>query len=231
MQETETAEARPRRPANGYYTILAGIMLALGLLAFSDNLVTDVGQRSNSDPWLVIHGLFAFAWMAALVVQANFVRKANLARHRKVGPCVFAIGAGLVVSTAYLFYAGFEGFGSMEATVLANRIVLPIFAIALVYAWRMRFVAAWHKRLIVLGTILTLSPILFRVLGGALDILFPGLSTGIDTVFIIVVGSVWTAILASHWIYDLKVLRRVHPLTIGATATVYGVYAFVFAVA
>ena len=223
-------KVRPARPANAYYTALAVVMLVLGLVAFSDNLVTDIGQPSNSDPALLIHGLFALAWMIMLVVQANYVRRGNTARHRKLGPAVFAIGAGLVITTSYLFYASFEGFDRMDASVIANRIVLPLFAVALVLAWRKRFLAAWHKRLIALGTILTLSPILFRALGGALDILFPGLSEGQDAVFVLTVATVWTAILASHWIYDWRVLGRVHPVTIGATIALYAVYAFAVAV-
>ena len=66
-------------------------------------------------------------------------------------------GAGLIASTAYLFFSEFAGFDAMPPYVLSNRIFLVLFAIAVVFAWRRRHLGAWHKRLLVLGqTILPL---------------------------------------------------------------------------
>nr|WP_314444050.1 hypothetical protein [uncultured Sphingomonas sp.] len=229
-----TAAANPvahKRVSRSYYTALTALMLVLGLIAFSDNLLTDVGQPSNQQPSIIIHGLFALAWMILLFVQANLVRRGKLASHRRLGPIVFAVGAGLVLSTAYLFYAGFPGFSAMSPPVLANRIMLPIFAVAIFFAWRLRHLAAWHKRLIVMGTVLTLSPILSRAMDRILGWLVPGRGeAGLDPAFLIAFAGTWTALLVSQWIYDRRILARIHPVTIGATITLYAVYAFVYSI-
>lgn len=220
-----------RRSGNIYYTALTALMLALGLVAFSDNLLTDVGQPSNRQPSMIIHGLFALAWMFLLVVQANHVRRRALATHRRFGPAVFLIGTGLVLSTAYLFYAGFAGFAAMSPPVMANRIMLPIFAFAIFLAWRRRNLAAWHKRLIVMGTLLTLSPILSRAVDRILSWIVVDRSEGIvDPIFMLAFAAVWTALLASQWIYDRKTLGRIHPVTVATTVVLYGVYALVYSI-
>ena len=230
----DTAAGQPtarQRPGNAYYTALTGSLLVLGLIAFSDNLLTDIDQPSNKQPSMVIHGLFALAWMILLVVQANHVRSGDLSRHRRLGPFVFAVGTGLVLSTAYLFYAGFPGFSAMTPPVMANRIMLPIFAAAIFFAWRRRHLAAWHKRLIVMGTVLTLSPILSRAMDRILGWVVPGRSeAGVDLLFLVAFAGVWTALLVSQWIYDHRTLGRIHPVTIGATVTLYAVYAFVYTI-
>lgn len=98
MATIATDSAAGRQVGNSYYTLTA-LMLALGLVAFSDNFLTDIGQPSNQQPSMVIHGLFALAWMILLVVQANHVRKDNLSALRRLGPFVFAVGAGMVIPT------------------------------------------------------------------------------------------------------------------------------------
>lgn len=229
-----TLAAKPiarKRVGNAYYTVLTGLMLILGLIAFSDNLLTDIDQPSNQQPSMVIHGLFALAWMILLVVQANHVRSGNLSSHRRLGPFVFAVGAGLVLSTAYLFYAGFPGFSAMTPPVVANRIMLPVFAMAVFFAWRRRHLAAWHKRLIVMGTVLTLSPILSRAMDRILGWVVPGRGeAGLDPAFLFAFAGMWTALLASQWIYDRRTIGRIHPVTIGATITLYAVYALVYSI-
>lgn len=216
---------------NFYYTLFTFIMLVLGLVAFSDNLLTDIDQPSNKQPSIVIHGIFALAWMVLLVVQANWVRTSNLSAHRKLGPYVFAVGAGLVLSTLVVFYGSFRGFDVMPPQVLANRIMLPLFGVALFFAWRRRHLAAWHKRLIILGTVLTLSPILSRAVDRILTWVVPGQSEGgLDLLFVGWFAGVWTALLASHWVYDYWTLRRIHPVTIMATVALYGVYALVYSI-
>ena len=212
-----------------YYTGLTAIMLILGLIAFFNPATSNFARPSQSEPRMIVHGVFALAWMVLLVIQANAVRTGNLTVHRRWGPWVFAVGAALVITTAYLFFEGFKGFAAMSPSVLANRIMLPLFALAVFFAWRKRTLAAWHKRLIVLGTLLTLSPILSRAIGGIFEWLLPERGDSpLEPLFVMSFAGVWTGLLASHWIYDWRVLGRIHPVTIGATVALYGVYAFVY---
>ena len=226
------AGARVRaRSGRSYYSVLTGTLLGLGLVAFSDNLFTDVGQPSNGMPRMVVHGLFALAWMVLLFVQAALMRSGDVARHKALGPWTFAVGAGLIASTGYLFFSEFAGFDAMPPYVLSNRIFLVLFAIAVVFAWRRRHLGAWHKRLLVLGTVLTLGPVLSRAMDRILGWMVPGRGEGgVDPLFMLAFAGVWTALLASHWVYDYRVLGRIHPVTVGATVALYGVFILVYSI-
>ncbi|MBX2965552.1 MAG: hypothetical protein KF845_05355 [Cyclobacteriaceae bacterium] len=38
-----------------YFLVAGTLLLILSFIAFSDNLITDVGQESNSDPKFIMH--------------------------------------------------------------------------------------------------------------------------------------------------------------------------------
>lgn len=145
-----------------HYPIGAVILLTLSLVAFGDNLVTDIHQPSNSDPKMVVHGLVALAWMVLLVVQANLPRTGRLRLHRRLGGTAFVVGAGVVLTTLYLFVAVWRGWSEMSAEVIANRFFLLSFGVFTLAAWKMRTRPDWHKRLVWCGTLFLLSPILSR---------------------------------------------------------------------
>jgi hypothetical protein len=58
-----------------YFFYCSLVLLFLSLFAFSDNLIYDVKQESNSDPKFIIHGLFFLAWFVLLVIQTGYIRK------------------------------------------------------------------------------------------------------------------------------------------------------------
>ena len=51
-----------KRAGSAYLSITSALLLFLGVVAFSDNLLTDVAQPSNRDPKFIIHSLFGLAW-------------------------------------------------------------------------------------------------------------------------------------------------------------------------
>jgi hypothetical protein len=60
MAEPQAISASPIQKAWGsYFSGISVLLLLLSIIAFSDNLFTDVGQPSNRDPKFIIHGLFA----------------------------------------------------------------------------------------------------------------------------------------------------------------------------
>ena len=69
-------------PSETYFSIVSVLLLVLSVVAFSDNLFTDVGQPSNRDPKFIVHGVFGLAWYVLLATQANLVR-ARVGRHRR----------------------------------------------------------------------------------------------------------------------------------------------------
>ena len=123
---------------NYYFQIVSTLLLVLSFIAFSDNLITDIGQESNSDPKFVIHGLFMFAWFGIFVAQSYFIAKKKYETHIKFGKIGFLLAIGVFVSTLYVFIAIFKGWNAMEPFVKANRLLMLSFAafIMLAYIYR-----------------------------------------------------------------------------------------------
>jgi hypothetical protein len=185
-----------------YFFVASVLLLGLSLIAFSDNLITDVRQESNADPKFVIHGLFMLAWMVILVIQTGFIKRFNYAAHEKLGIASVVVAAGVVVSTFYVFVSMYQGWDKMPSYVRTNRLFMASFAVLFVAAFLNRKRAEIHKRLMFMGTLYLLEPILSRVNGKIADV---------DPLIFLVV--VWNAFFASLFIYDWVTLKRIHPVT------------------
>jgi hypothetical protein len=212
------------RTWGAYFPIVSVLLLILSVVAFSDNLFTDIGQPSNRDPKFIVHGLFGLAWYVLLATQANLVRVRNLRAHKRLGIAAFIVAIGVTLSTLYLFVVLWKGWQNMESDVRANRLLLPGFALCLLLAWRLRRQPDWHKRLIFMGTFFMLAPVLDRdydrlVMSWA-EPLFPLLYTKeVDAMgFFAFRWGVWVAIYLSLVLYDWKTLRRIHPVTLAGCA-------------
>jgi hypothetical protein len=207
------------RPWGSYFSIVSVLLLILSIVAFSDNLFTNIHQPSNGDPKFIIHGLFGLAWYVLLATQANLIRVRNLRLHRKLGIATFVVAIGVVLSTLYLFIVLWKGWENMEPDVRANRLLLPGFALCLLLAWRWRTQPDWHKRLIFIGTFFMLGPVLDRdydplVMSWA-NALFPVLYTKEvdEAVYLVFRWGSWIGIFLSMALYDWKTRRAVHRVT------------------
>lgn len=206
-----------------YFSIVSAALLVLSVVAFSDNLFTDIGQPSNSDPKFVIHGLFGLAWYVLLATQANLVRVRNLRLHRRLGVATFVVAIGVTVSTLYIFVVLWNGWSNMAAEVRANRLFLPGFAAFLLLAWLWRRQTDWHKRLVLTGTFFMLGPVLARcydpLIVSWMEPLFPAFTARVDEVgFLGFFYGVWVGFFLSLARHDWTTLRRVHPVTVAGFA-------------
>ena len=190
-----------------YFSIVSIFLLLLSLIAFSDNLITDVGQESNSDPKFIVHGLFMFAWFAILVIQANFIRKGDFKSHMKWGIAGMLIGLGVVLSTLYVFVVVYQGWEVMPFYVKANRFFTTTFAAFVLMAYVNRKDAVKHKRFLNLGTLFIMGPVLDRVPGN-LGVDIESLATFALFEFVI-----WNSFFISLFVYDRITLKRIHPIS------------------
>lgn len=220
-----TATARgPRfdaaRAARRYYFPAVFIVLfALSIAAFWDNLFTDVGQPSNSDPKMIVHAAFAALWMLTLVLQSVFIRSGNIRLHRKLGTAGFLAAAGVIASTVYLFAVKWTGWALMEPETKANRLLLPAFAIFILLAYRNRRRPEIHKRLVLAGTLFLLEPILARLYDPYLVPVLPDAVNRWDAVsYLVYLAGTWSAFYASLLVYDRLLLRRPHPVSLSGFA-------------
>ena len=202
-----------------YFSVISLVLLLLSLVAFSDNLFTNVGQPSNSDPKFIVHGLFGLAWYVLLAAQANLIRLRRVKLHRTLGIAAFVVATGLTLSTLYIFVAVWKSWSLMMEEARANRIFLAGFAACMLVAWLRRGRADWHKRLILVGTFFMLGPVLSRaydpLIVSWMEPMFPALTARVGELgFFVFFFGVWTGLFLSLLLYDWKMLRRIHPVTI-----------------
>jgi len=188
-----------------YFQIVSIFLLILSLIAFSDNLITNVGQESNSDPKFIIHGLICYAWFILFVIQANFIRKGDYKAHIKWGIVGMVTAIGVFISTVYIFVVVYEGWDAMPFWVKANRFLMGSFAVLVVLGYLKRNNAVQHKRYMYMATLYMLEPILGRV----------GEHIGLveDLAFDLFEAGVWNALFISLFIYDWKILKKIHPIS------------------
>lgn len=201
-----------------YFPAVTGLLLFLTLAGFSDNLLTNVGQRSNGDPKFIIHGLFCLAWMVILTTQANLVRAGNIRLHRKLGIAGFIVAIGVTLSTLFVFWAVWKGWDRMPFYIQANRVLLPSYAVLVALAFLNRRRPDWHKRLILVASLYMLEPVLSRSFDPLDPLLLRFTDSQVDTAWWIYFVTVWNALFLSLFAYDWIVARRIHPVTAGGYA-------------
>lgn len=201
-----------------YFLVASITLLLLSLLGFSDNLFTDIGQESNSDPKFVVHGLFFLAWFVVLVVQANLIRQGDVKAHRRWGFIGMWVALGVVLSTFYIFYVLYEGWSVMPGFVKANRIFTVTFTILVVLAYIKRKKPALHKRFMYIGTIYVMGPVIGRVADKF------GASS--DLTYILFEAVIWNALFLSLIHYDRTTLKKIHPVTMYGFIWFYIVWIF-----
>ncbi|WP_447936233.1 hypothetical protein [Thermomonas fusca] len=206
-------------PSGTYFSIVSVLLLVLSVVAFSDNLFTDVGQPSNRDPKFIVHGVFGLAWYVLLATQANLVRTRNLRLHRKLGIAAFIVAIGVTLSTLYIFVVLWKGWANMEPEVRANRLLLPGYALCVLLAWQRRARSDWHKRLIFIGTFFMLGPVVDRiydplVMSWAKPLFSTLYTRQVDeAAYLVFRWGSWIGFFLSLWLYDRKQIGRIHPVT------------------
>jgi hypothetical protein len=188
-----------------YFSVVSSLILLLSLIGFSDNLLFDVGQPSNRDPKFVIHGLFCLAWMIAFAIQADLIRTGRRGLHMKIGIAGFIAAVGFTISTIHLFYVLWIPWGEMLDRVQINRILMPSFVALIVLAWIYRGRPEYHKRMIFMGTLYLLLPILDRATGG----------------FVPLWVVLWNGFFVSLFVYDWVVAKKISPITFLGSAWFY----------
>lgn len=177
-------------------------MLFLSLFAFSDNLIFDVKQKSNSDPKFIIHGLFCLAWFVILVIQTGYIRKLNYKAHIRLGITGMIVAVGVFISSVYVFVAIYKGWDAMPFYVKANRFFMFSYAILILLAYLNRKSGTKHKRFIFIATLYLLGPILDRV-AGHLDIENVEVFNAI----------IWHGLFISLFIYDWLTLKKIQRIS------------------
>jgi hypothetical protein len=183
-----------------YFSAVALAMLLLSIVGFSDNLFTDIGQESNSDPKFIIHGVLWFAWFGLLLVQSRLIRIRDVKAHMKWGLAGMFIAIGLSISTIYVFIS--KGFHGLKFYEIVNRLSFISFLFLVALAYMQRKQPALHKRYLFLASVYNLGPVLDRTSGHL------GFNPDIFNTII------WLGFFFTLFRYDQLVLGRIHPVSI-----------------
>lgn len=184
-----------------YFSLFSLFCLLVAIVGFWDNLVSDIHQPSNSDPKFIVHGMLCLGWMVSFALQANLIRLKQVGLHRRLGNWGFLVGLGVVISTLWVFIAVWKGWDAMPDFVRANRLLMLTYAIAIGLSWHWRSRPALHKRLAAWATLFMQMPILDRALP--------------DSNFTL---PLWLAMIASLFVYDLALDRKIHTVTLAGLA-------------
>lgn len=207
------AIGRATRTRGRYFSVLALILLGFALFAFSDNLLTNVGQKSNADPKFIVHGLFCLAWLTLFAVQANLVRIANVRLHRRLGVAGAIIAAGVVLSTLWVFVAVWHGWAAMQVVGKANRVLLPSYAVAVTLGFLARRRPDRHKRLFAVGSLYMMEPVLSRMFDPFNPVLDLFTEEQVDQAWWAFFVTVWNGLFVSLLVHDRLTLGRIHPVS------------------
>lgn len=186
-----------------YFHAVSILLLILSIIAFSDNLITDVGQKSNSDPKFIIHGLFMFSWFIIFVFQTNFIRKGDYKAHMKWGIAGLVSAILVVISTVFIISEVYKGdWNTLKYYEKAIHIFIPSFAVLVLLGYLNRQNRNRHKRFIYMATLLILEPILNRVA--------TNLDIGNIDIFVFLI---WNGLFISLFVYDWLTMNKIHKIS------------------
>lgn len=162
------ANAWARDRARTFYLAFAIMAVAAVVIGFSTTYFIPGPRGTLGLPWVVhVHGWFAMAWVALLVAQVWLVRSGRSRLHRRVGqgalPIAFGIWASGIATGVWATRRDLPEMGEAAyANTSGTAISLTMFLLLVISAVAMRRRPDWHKRLVLLATVVVLWPAFFR---------------------------------------------------------------------
>ena len=156
-----------RKPS--FFLIIAIVGLLAVLIGFAKTFIIPVSTNSFSAPLLIhIHGAFAFGWILLFLTQTSLIHFRKYKIHQTLGFLGLFISAGVVITMipagVYVVQRELkQGFGASAYSSLLGVITSGIIFFSLVLAGILkRRKPEFHKRLMLLATIVVLWPAWFR---------------------------------------------------------------------
>ena len=157
-----------RDRAGDFYLSIAVVGLAAIAIGFSTTYFLPMYRRTLDVPAVThLHGALMLSWVILVTAQTLLVRGRQTPIHRRIGFAGLPIAAMMLVSgLTVAFWAARRDFPS-DGPVAASRIIgvvttLSTFVALVTLAILWRRWPDWHKRLILLATIVILWPAWFR---------------------------------------------------------------------
>lgn len=189
----------------GFFLIMALVIAATTIAGFTLQFVA--GRSSLASPWWVhVHGITFMGWLVIYVAQNVLVYRNDIALHRRLGR--FAAGyvgwmvlVGLSVNTLAAINHRIPPFFETNVFLVMDWLTVLVFAGLTWAGVRMRHRTDWHRRLMLCGAILIMTPGAGRLL--PLPLLGTWIIWSIWLIMLVYVGVAVT--------YDLVTRGKVHP--------------------
>jgi hypothetical protein len=188
-----------------FFLIMAIVIVGTVVTGFSLQLL--MGRSSFASPWWVhVHGVTFMGWLVIYLTQNILISRGQAALHRRLG--WFAAGyvgwmvlVGLSVNTLAAIHHRIPPFFETNVFLVMDWMTVLVFAGLTWAGVRMRGRTDWHRRLMLCGAIMVMTPGVGRLLP------LPLLGTWI-------VWSIWLVMfvyMSAAMIYDLATRGRIHP--------------------
>lgn len=156
-----------RKPS--FFLVMAIVGLLAALIGFAKTFFIPVAKGSFEAPVIIhVHGAFAFAWIFLFVIQTSLIHFRNYRLHKYMGISGIFIAAGIFITMipTAIFVVHREmsqGFGESAYSGLLGVVTSGVLFFGLVLAGIInRKKPDYHKRLMLLATIVVLWPAWFR---------------------------------------------------------------------
>lgn len=193
-----------------FFAVMALIIAAATFVGFAPSyyLAPMFGAKPLS-MLLHVHGVVFTAWILLYVAQTGLISAARADIHRIVGPVALVLAVAMVPLGVAAAIVTKQVAAAHHAPPQGPPLVFPLgailtFAVLVGAGFARRKQAAWHKRLMLLGTAAILTTPLARIT----RFMHIGLTPALG-------GMILTDILlAALAMYDVRVRGRLHPATI-----------------
>ena len=162
------ANAWARDRARTFYPAFALMAVAAGAIGFSTTYFIPGPRGTLNIPWIVhLHGWTAMAWVGLLVTQIILIRSGRSRLHRQLGklaiPLALSVWASGIAVGRFVVARDLAEQGDMACAALVGTISsLSVFLALVIAAVLLKRRPDWHKRLMLLATIVVLWPAFFR---------------------------------------------------------------------
>jgi len=209
------AKSRPRTREHLFFSGISGLIALIVFIGFARTyyLAPLFAAKPLAAPIVHVHGAAFTCWIALLVVQTSLVGAGHAKTHRKlgligVGLAPLIVVLGIVVAVEML--RRFATVPSVDSPLIFAVALSEIagFAVPTFFAFRLRRRPAFHKRLMVIGTIAMTTagfgrwPVSFL-----LHKPLPAMLCAFTLLLLVMA-------------FDLRSARRLHPATIWGSAWV-----------
>lgn len=206
-----------------FFTRLAQVLASLIVFGFLQWALRGFVNPVQTPIYIHAHGVAMLGWLGAIVTQNSLAGSGNLALHRQLGWASLAlvlaiVGLGTFAGRMALAAHRVPPFFTDAYFLALTHVEVAVFALTVATAIAMRRQTQWHRRLMIIATVILMEPALGRMLpmpllgqigGGWLEASFQ-------------IG--FLGIMARH---DNKALGRVHPATLIGMALVIAVHALI----